>query len=92
MVKLTVFGGETLDGVNLRSVKGDCAVTATVVYSGPFIRCFDESNGVLLLVLTFSQIMTCFKRLSGANFREQTGQRSKRMFGCGISMKISFNC
>lgn len=89
--QLTVFGGETLEGVNLFSVSGDCAATVAM-NAGSFSLCLEESNGVLRLVLTFSHMMTCLRSVSGANLREQTGHRSKRMFGGGISMKISFNC
>lgn len=89
--QLTVFGGVTLDGVNLFSASGDCATTAAV-NSAPLSRCFAESNGARRLVLTFSHMMTCLRSVSGANLREQTGQRSKRMLGGGISMKISLSC
>jgi hypothetical protein len=90
--QLTVFGGETLFSNlagNFGVTVGDDGVT---VNSVPFSRCFDESKTFRLFVLTFSQIMTCFINVSGANLREQTGHKSSFRLGGGISMKISFIC
>lgn len=92
--KLTIFGGETrfsyFRGCNFGPSVGD--VDTTPVNSVPWSRCFDESKGFRFFVLIFSQMMTCFISDSGENFREQTGQRSSRMFGGGISIKISLSC
>lgn len=92
--KLTIFGGETrfsyFRGCNFGPSVGD--VETTPVNSVPWSRCFDESKGFRFFVLIFSQMMTCFISDSGENFREQTGHRSSRMFGGGISMKISLSC
>lgn len=92
---LTVFGGETCrsnrDGVTrVGAVVGDVATTP--VNSVPWSRWREESNGFRFFVLIFSQMITCFMSVSGANFREHTGHKSRRRLGGGISMKISLSC
>jgi hypothetical protein len=88
--QLTVFGGEIRAGVIRLSRTGDCATTA--VNSVPLSRWCAETKGFRFFVLIFSQMITCFIKDSGENFREHTGHKSRRIFGCGISMKISFSC
>lgn len=82
MTQLTVLGGET------RVSTG--AETAT--NSVPLSLCRMESKGFLFFVFIRSQMRTCLRRDSGANFRLQTGHKSSRIFGGGISMKISLIC
>ena len=79
--QLTVFGGETR-----------VSTGAEATNSVPLSRCRDESKGLRFFVLTRSQIRTCFRRDSEANLRLQLGHKSKRIFGAGMSMKISLIC
>lgn len=80
--QLTVFGGETRVSIGAEAT----------INSVPLSRCRDESKGLRFFVLTRSQMRTCLRRDSEANLRLQLGHKSKRIFGEGMSMKISLIC
>lgn len=93
--RLTDFGGETRlsnrDGVTrVEATVEDVATTP--LNSVPCNRWLFESKAFRFFVLIFSQMMTCFINVSGANLREHTGHKSSRKFCGGISMKISLSC